>query len=171
MDLDNEELEATRSSGINSIEEAIKRCKELIKPKHINWIGETNQNAIKLVLSNLEILSNLQYSANREITELKEQNRELMDEYHKKVQEVINLEQDIKILQDDLEDKRLVYIDTQEFQDSYISKQKIKNKIEEFKNENYQIALDSEVAFDTGIMKNNLKIQVLEELLQESEDK
>ena len=51
-----------------------------------------------------------------------------------------------------------------------IPKQKIKDKIEEFKNENYQIALDSEVAFDTGIMKNNLKIQVLEELLQESEN-
>ena len=105
------------------------------------------------------------------LKEKEKQNRELMEEYHKKVQEVIDLEQDIKILQDDFEDKRLVYIDTPEFQDSYISKQKIKDKIEEFKNENYQIALDSEVAFDTGIMKNNLKIQVLKELLQESEDK
>lgn len=47
---------------------------------------------------------------------------------------------------------------------------KIKDKIKELENENYQIALDSEVAFDTGIMKNNLKIQVLEELLPQ-EDK
>ena len=54
MDLDNEELEATRSSGINSIEEAIKRCKELIKPVHINWIGGMNQNAIVTVSSNSE---------------------------------------------------------------------------------------------------------------------
>lgn len=48
---------------------------------------------------------------------------------------------------------------------------KIKDKIGELKNENYQIALDSEVAFDTGIMKNNLKIQVLEELLQQEDKK
>lgn len=167
MDLDNEELEATRSSGINSIEEAIKRCKELIKPKHINWIGGTNQNAIKLVLSNLEILSNLQYSANREITDLKEQNRELMDEYHKKVQEVIDLEQDIKILQDDFEDKRLVYIDTPEFQDSYIPKQKIKEKIEEIKE-------DRESKYYYSFLEERdieKTVQVLEELLQESEDK
>ena len=177
MDLDNEEIEATRNlkvkgryGDVKSIDEAIWRCKELIKPKHINWIGGMNQSAIKILLGNLEALSDMQDSANREITELKKQNRELIDEYHKKVQEVIDLEQDIKILQDDFEDKRLVYIDTPEFQDSYISKQKIKDKIEEFKSENYQIALDSEVAFDTGIMKNNLKIQVLEELLQESEN-
>lgn len=63
--------------------------------------------------------------------DLEEKYNELMDEYHKKVQEVINLEQDIKILQDDFEDKRLVYIDTPEFQDSYIPKQKIKDKIED----------------------------------------
>ena len=170
MDLDNEELEATRSSGINSIEEAIKRCKELIKPKHINWIGETNQNAIKLVLSNLEILSNLQYSANREITELKEQNRELMDEYHKKVQEVINLEQDIKILQDDFEDKRLVYIDTPGFQDSYISKQKIKDLKENIILQPVIVGgRRNRKTLEYGIKLG--KIKACEELLQESEDK
>ncbi|HIS90814.1 MAG TPA: hypothetical protein IAC20_04030 [Candidatus Faecisoma merdavium] len=163
MDLDNEELEATRSLELNSIEEAIKRCKELIKPKHINWIGGTNQNAIKLVLSNLEILSNLQYSANREITESKKQNRELMDEYHQKVQEVIDLEQDIKILQDDFEDKRLVYIDTPEFQDSYIPKQKIKDKI-------YEIKVDKDSKYYYmflvgGDIENT--INILEELLKE----
>ena len=42
----------------------------------------------------------------------------------------------------------------------------VEEKIEELKNESYQISLNSEVAFDSGIMKNNLKIQVLQELLE-----
>lgn len=164
MDLDNEELEATRSSGINSIEEAIKRCKELIKPKHINWIGGMNQNAIKILLGNLEVLSDMQDSANREITELKEQNRELMGEYHKRVQEKIDLEQDLKILQDDFEDKRLVYIDTPEFQDSYISKQKLKDKIEELRKAYEKMEQSSDFIIADSIQP---KIEILQELLEE----
>ena len=82
-DLDNEELEATRSSEINSIEEAIKRCKELIKPVHINWIGGMNQNAIKILIGNLEALSDMQDSANREIKELRKKVKELEKEVEK----------------------------------------------------------------------------------------
>lgn len=51
-----------------------------------------------------------------------------------------------------------------------IPKQVVKDKIEELKDENYQISLGSNILLDTQITKNNLKIQVLEELLQE-EDK
>ena len=54
---------------------------------------------------------------------------------------------------------------------NFIPKQKIKDKIEELKDENYQISLGSNILLDTQITKNNFKIQVLEELLQESEDK
>ena len=46
-----------------------------------------------------------------------------------------------------------------------VPKSKIREKIEELKNENYQIILGSEIAFDSEIFKNNLKIQVLQELL------
>ena len=35
-------------------EEAIKRCKELIKPVHSNWIGLTNQKAIEMILDIIE---------------------------------------------------------------------------------------------------------------------
>lgn len=51
----------------------------------------------------------------------------------------------------------------------YIPKSVIKEKIEELENENYQISQESEIAFDSGIMKNNFKIQVLKELLKGSE--
>ena len=177
MDLDNEEIEATRNlkvkgryGDVKSIDEAIWRCKELIKPKHINWIGGMNQSAIKILLGNLEALSDMQDSANREITELKKQNRELMDEYHKKVQEVIDLEQDIKILQDDFEDKRLVYVDTPEFQDSYISKQKIKDLKENIILQPVIVGgRRNRKTLEYGIKLGEIK--ACEELLQESEDK
>lgn len=35
-------------------EEAIERCKELIKETHAGWIGISNQKAIKTILSMLE---------------------------------------------------------------------------------------------------------------------
>ena len=53
-----------------------------------------------------------------------------------------------------------------ESNENYIPVSLVEEKIEELKNESYQISLNSEVAFDSGIMKNNLKIQVLQELLE-----
>ena len=37
-----------------NIDKDIKRCKELIKTEHSNWIGMTNQDAISNVLSDRE---------------------------------------------------------------------------------------------------------------------
>ena len=54
---------------------------------------------------------------------------------------------------------------------NYIPKQKIKEKIEELKNEKEQLRIDKNVTWDSQIYKLDLKIQVLQELLQESEDK
>ena len=52
-----------------------------------------------------------------------------------------------------------------------IPKQKIKEKIEELKNEKEQLRIDKNVTWDSQIYKLDLKIRVLQELLQESEDK
>lgn len=54
--------------------------------------------------------------------------------------------------------------------EKYIPKQKIKEKIEELKNEKEQLRIDKNVTWDSQIYKLDLKIQVLQELLQE-EDK
>lgn len=105
MDLDNEELEATVNRNEND--------------KYIIHLTDEQYR---------KVIENAQKDIKEKYTELL---NGLIDEYHKRVQEKIDLEQDIKILQDDLEDKRLVYIDTPEFQDSYIPKQKIKDKIED----------------------------------------
>lgn len=64
---------------------------------------------------------------------------------------------ELEVLEDDLKDKRIVYVDTPEFEEKFIPKQKIKDKIEEVKKEENLYA------------RTNI-IQVLEELLQ-GEDK
>ena len=60
MDLDNEELEATRRlngvAKMSDIGKDIKRCEELIKPEHANWIGISNQLAIAGALARIQEL-------------------------------------------------------------------------------------------------------------------
>lgn len=51
-----------------SIEEDVKRCKELIKIEHANWIGMSNQSAISNVLAELE-------QDKKRIQELEEESR------------------------------------------------------------------------------------------------
>ena len=45
-------------TNVGYIEEDIERCKELIKDKHKEWIGLTNQKAIANVLEAYEKLKN-----------------------------------------------------------------------------------------------------------------
>lgn len=70
---------------MNNIEDAIKRCKELIKPEHSNWIGLTNQSAIKIILGNLEALVDMQKTADREL----ENARRINEEHRKENAELI----------------------------------------------------------------------------------
>ena len=49
------------------------------------------------------------------------------DNYDKLVKRIKELE----VLEDDLKDKRIVYIDTPEFKENYIPKQKVKNVVKE----------------------------------------
>ena len=124
-----------------SIEEDVKRCKKLIKIEHANWIGMSNQSAISNVLAERE-------QDKKRIKQLEKENGELRER--------------VKELEEDLYSANKI---VEEYIDS-IPKQKIKDKIEELKDENYQISLGSNILLDTQITKNNFKIQVLEELLE-----
>lgn len=96
--------------------------------------------------------------------ELEEKYNQLMNEYHKRVQEIIDLDQDLKILQDDLEDKRIVYIDTPEFKNSYIPKQKIKDKIKELEENKSD---DNISGSDLTVEEfNNEVINILKEIIE-----
>lgn len=52
-------------------EKTIERCKELIKSKHTNWIGISNQEAIRELLNMLE-------GKDKAIEKLKKHNKELL---------------------------------------------------------------------------------------------
>ena len=128
-----------------SIEEDVKRCKKLIKIEHANWIGMSNQSAISNVLAERE-------QDKKRIKQLEKENGELRER--------------VKELEEDLYSANKI---VEEYIDS-IPKQKIKDKIEELKNEKEQLRIDKNVTWDSQIYKLDLKIQVLQELLQE-EDK
>ena len=138
-----------------SIEDAIKRCKEIIskcddckfatcEQCEINW---TDIQAIKIILGNLEALCDMQKSADREL-----ENAKKINEEHKK--ENGELREKVKELEEELYSANKI---VEEYLDG-ISKQKIKDKIEEIEKEENLYA------------KTNI-IKVLQEVLQESEDK
>lgn len=78
-------------------------------------------------------------------------------------------------LEDDIKDKRIVYIDTPGFKEKYISKDKLKEKIEELNKD--AMAISSfmfEDYMDNRIIDKNLviiqnKINLLEEILESEE--
>ena len=71
-DLNDEELEVTRrlngvakksniertDINVGSIEKDIKRCEQLIKPEHANWIGISNQLAIAHIVDRVKEVEN-----------------------------------------------------------------------------------------------------------------
>ena len=72
----------------------------------------------------------------------------------------------LKILEDDIKDKRIVYIDEPEFEENYIPKQKIREKIKEVKNKYKNIEQTSDFIIADTIQP---KIEILEELLGEND--
>lgn len=142
MDLEDKELKATRKlNGVakdSNIEEDIKRCEKLIEPQNANWIGITNQLAIAHLIEKVKEL------------------RAMCEEYCPKTERIKELE----VLEDDLKDKRVVYIDTPEFAENYIPKQKVKDKMEKL-NKEIKNADTIEAIFKIK------QQQILEELLED----
>ena len=114
-DLDDEELEATRKlNGVakkSNIEKDIKRCEQLTKPEHANWIGISNQLAIAHVVDRVKEVENdlttvyLKGYADAE------------EKYKKRIKE--------------LEEEN--YVQKVALLENSVPKQKVKNKIEEAK--------------------------------------
>ena len=89
--------------NIGSIEDAIKRCEQLIKPEHACWIGISNQLAILHILEDYRMLREIDKEHKKEngllrekVKELEEKNKELWNEYHNRVQEKIDLSQKLE---------------------------------------------------------------------------
>ena len=95
-DLDDEELEATRrlngvakksniertDINVGNIEKDIKRCEQLIKPEHANWIGISNQLAIAGALARIQELKEvIENSIPKQ--KIKDLLTEIQEEYNK----------------------------------------------------------------------------------------
>ena len=147
---------------MNNIEDAIKRCKELIKPEHSNWIGLTNQSAIKIILGNLEALCDMQKSADREL-----ENAKKINEEHRK--ENADLMKAINVV----EKEKGEWIE-----DCNNLKKKIKERLKKtqklYEENLKQVDLKQVEKIDMKIFKG-IKLEaerdLLRKLLQESEDK
>lgn len=70
---------------------------------------------------------------------------------------------ELEVLEDDLKDKRIVYVDTPEFEEEFIPKQKVKDKIEELKKD-YEDSKDENG--ETEYYYPDYTIRKLEELLE-----
>ena len=98
-----------------------------------------------------------------------------LDDLVKYTYELEQKVQELKVLEDDIKDNRIAYIDTPEFKEKYISKDKIKDKIEELKKDDIAIAsfLDEpDIEFEhieKQLTRIGYEIDLLKEIL-ESED-
>ena len=160
MDLDNEELEATRRlngvAKMSDIGKDIKRCEELIKPEHANWIGISNQLAIAHVVDRAKEVEN-------DLTTAYLKGYADAEEKHKK--RIKELEEENRIFKD----SNVLVNRYFKLKDNSIPVQKVKDKIEE----NNKIMIDTQNKYPgTYAMLDewrNAKAQndILEELLED----
>ena len=102
---------------MSNIEKDIKRCEELIKPEHANWIGISNQLAIAHVVERIK--------------ELEAKQKEMCEEYCPKTERIKELETKLEFKQwGDLDN-----IDFEEYMKNFIPKQKIKDLSKEIQEE------------------------------------
>lgn len=184
---DSIEYKNVTGTNVGNIKEDIKVLEIFLKEMNYVFqqtkINNTKErNALKNLLQDYARQKQINEEHQKINGELREKVKELekyeqmyLDELDKRVDIILlynKLLKENKELKAKLEFKQWGDLDNirfEEYMNEFVPKQKIKDRIEELENENYQIALDSEVVFDTEIMKNNLKIQVLEELLPQEE--
>ena len=140
---------------MSDIEEDVKRCKELIKPEHANWIGMSNQSAISNVLAERE-------QDKKRIQELEKENEELLEVKIScsAVNIIDNLQKENKSKQKAYDDCYCEYKNYKQFES--IPKQVVKDKIEELEN------AKRETTRENWYYIYSIQLKILEELLEES---
>ena len=141
-----ESIEYEEGSDINvgSIEKDIKRCEELIKPEHANWIGISNQLAIAHVVDRVK--------------ELEIKQKEMCEEYCPKTER-------IKKLEEENQQKNMFVKMAKEVIENSILKQKVEGEINSLRN--MLKATTKGILQEYTVEEIIIKINTLEELLEE----
>ena len=149
MDSDDDELKATRKlNGVDKerdIEKDIKRCEELIKPEHANWIGISNQLAIAHVVDRIK--------------ELKKENTTL-----RKANNITkNLTKEVKI--EDITQVMNKYYE--EFMKNFIPVQKVKDVLQNNRNELFSTTYIDDKQYKPHTMQIDRINKIKKELLED----
>ena len=106
--------------NVGSIEDDVKRCNELIKVEHANWIGISNQLAISHILAEREQMLKERDVANDSVIAHKfAVMQQQLEQKDKQIQELEELE------------KANRQLDLDYVEENFIPKQKVMDKIEE----------------------------------------
>ena len=148
---ENKEVADTNVGDIekNSIEETIKQLKLMLKVRK-------EQKEI------IECAGGSCINCNPDIKALSE-SIDILSDYKR----VLKENEELKILEDDIQDKRIVYIDTPEFKENYIPVQKIKDKIEELNREIGKSIDNSKGGLDEEFIEKARELLVQKRILQE----
>ena len=103
-------------------------------------------------------------------TELEYSLKTLLDLYNKQKEEIEDLKRDYEIITDDMKNHNVVYTDMPEFEERYISKDKIKDNIKELEILKMTSFANNEISkqvYKEQIDLINMQINVLKNLLEE----
>ena len=131
-------------TNVGNIEKDIKRCEQLIKPEHANWIGISNQLAIAHVVDRVK--------------ELEIKQKEMCEEYCPKTER-------IKKLEEENQQKNMFVKMAKEVIENSILKQKVEGEIKSLRN--MLKATTKGILQEYTVEEIIIKINTLEELLEE----
>lgn len=170
----------TSDKNVGSIEDDVKRCNELIKVEHANWIGISNQLAISHILAEREQMTKRYEERDDELYERVKQCNNLqteIDRLYLDKEELIELNRkqarQIQELEAKLEFKKFGDLDNVEFEEymsQFIPTQVVIDKIKELKKRKNKYEYETQEIFSNAYYDRKRleiihKIDILQELL------
>ena len=146
---------------MSNIEDDVKRCNELIKVEHANWIGISNQLAISRILSDYTRQKQINEKHQRINGELREKVKELDTKNDELLKDLYSANCIIDDLTDSIPTQKII----EKIEELNRKEQELQNSISKEEREEYSDANISFLLCDIEIRR-----EVLQELLQE-EDK
>ena len=152
----------TSDKNVGSIEDDVKRCNELIKVEHANWIGISNQLAISHILAEREQLLKERDVANDSV---------IAHKFAVMQQQIEQKDKRIQELEKESRKKSIELICYQEELENSIPTQVVIDKIKELKKRKNKYEYETQEIFSNAYYDRKRleiihKIDILQELLE-----